>query len=92
MAIDKEASRRWRRQLRKILNEEWDPIKLCVGPDDDEYDDYVGKLAAMLRDGASDDALLAYLHSAETEDMRLPGNPERLKRVIAAIRALGFTN
>jgi len=53
MAIDKEASRRWRRRLREVLNEEWDPIGLRAGPDDDEYEAYAGKIAAMVREGAS---------------------------------------
>jgi len=52
MPIDKEASRRWRRRIREALNKEWDPIG--VGQDwPDEYDAYVGKVAAMLREGAS---------------------------------------
>lgn len=73
-----------------MLNEQWDPIGLRAGPDDDEYEAYVGKVAAMLRDGASDDALLAYLRWAETEHMGLPENSERLEKVVAAIRVVGF--
>ena len=92
MTIDKEASRRWRQRLRELLNTEWDPIGVGAGPDDDEYDAYVGQVAAMLREGADDDALFAYLTWAETEHMGLRGDPDRLRTVIAAIRALGVIN
>jgi hypothetical protein len=89
MAIDKEASRRWRTRIREVLNSEWDPIGGCP---EDEYDAYVGKVAAMLREGASDADLFKYLHWAETVHMGLPGNQDRLSTVIAAIRAIGYIN
>lgn len=56
MAIDKEAGRRWRRRIREVPNSEWNPIGV-EGLPVDEYDRYVGRVAAMLRDGASDDEL-----------------------------------
>ena len=46
MAIDLEASRRWHNRIREILNTDWDPIGGCP---EDEYDKYVGRIAAMLR-------------------------------------------
>jgi hypothetical protein len=58
----------------------------------DEYDNYVGKVATMLRESATDDQLFDYLHSVETAHMCLPGNPDRVRQTIAAIRALGFMN
>ena len=61
VAIDKEAGRRWRRRIREVLNSKWNPIGV-EGLPEDEYDTYVGKVAAMLRDGASDDELSEYLH------------------------------
>jgi hypothetical protein len=91
MAIDKEASRRWRRRIREVCNAEWDPIGVAE-ESPDEYDGYVGEVAAMLREGTSDEELFAYLNWAETVHMGLPGNPERLRKVIAAIRELGFMN
>ena len=45
MAIDKEASRRWRSRIRDVLNVDWDPIGGCS---EDEYDYYVGIIATML--------------------------------------------
>ena len=91
MAIDKEASRRWRRQIRDILNSEWDPLGIAQDVTD-EYDTYVGKLTAILREAASDDDLPRYLRWAETEHMGLRGDEAQLHRVIASIRSLGFMN
>jgi hypothetical protein len=60
MSIDKEASRRWRRRLREVLLNEWDPIGIRHVPQaQDECDTYVGKVAALLRDGATDEAISA---------------------------------
>jgi len=89
MAIDKEAGRRWRRRIREVLNSEWNPIGV-EGLPEDEYDTYVGKVAAMLRDGASDDELFEYLNWAETVHIGLPGDADRLNKVIHAIRAVGY--
>ena len=89
MTIDKEAGRRWRWRIRDVLNSQWNPIGV-EGLPDDEYDAYAGKLAAMLRDGASDDDLSAYLHWAETAHMGLPGDTDRLTKVVSAIRAVGY--
>jgi hypothetical protein len=91
VAIDKEASRRWRRRIREVMNNEWDPIGVADQVPD-EYDRYVGKVAAMLREGASDEDLFRYLHWVETVHIGMPGNEGRLRKVIAAIRAIGFMN
>ncbi len=91
MAMDKEASRRWRRRIREVMNAEWDPIGVSDQAPD-EYDAYVGKVAAMLREGTSDAELFAYLHWVETVHIGMPGNEERLRKVISAIRAIGFMN
>lgn len=91
MAIDKEASRRWRRRIREVLNSQWDPIGVAA-QSPDEYEAYVGKIAAMLREGATDQALFAYLNRVETEYMGLNENEERLRSVVAAIRSIGFMN
>ena len=72
------------------MNRDWDPIGGCP---EDEYDGYVGKIAAMLRVGASDEELLAYLKWAEVENMGLgPASDfdrDRAMRVIVALRAIG---
>lgn len=88
--IDKDALRAWRSRLRDILNRDWDPIGGCP---DDEYDSYLGKVAAMLRENASDDELVAYFKWAEIEHMSLGSeeqfNRERILSVIAALRSAG---
>jgi hypothetical protein len=66
--IDKHSSRVGRGRIREILNRDWDPIGGCP---DDEYDGYVGKIAAMIRDNAADDQLLAFLEWAEVDHMGL---------------------
>lgn len=96
--VDKQASRIWRDRLRKVLNRDWDPIGVTRGnSEDDEYERYVGKIAAMLRDRASDEDLLAYLKWAEVEQIGL-GSDDRFDRfrkqqvlqVIAALRKVGL--
>lgn len=87
MPIDKEASRIWRGRVRDILNQQWDPIGGCPA---DEYDAYVGTVAAMVRDNTTDDALMKYLEWAEAVHMGFGRfDPERARTVIASIRALG---
>jgi len=92
MAIDKEASRRWRRRIREVLNTDWDPIGGCP---EDEYDTYVGKVAAMIREGTSDKDLIDYLRWVEIEYMCISPRPDleqRLLKTVAQLRAVGFMN
>ena len=89
--MDKRAAREWRARLRDTLNTVWDPIGGCPP---DEYDAYVGKIAAMVREGTSDADLLRYILWAEFEHMGLrskvtPSDDARRARTLAAIRALG---
>jgi hypothetical protein len=86
--IDKHSSRIWRGRIREILNRDWDPIGGCP---EDEYNAYVGKIAAMIHNNATDNELLAYLEWAEVEYIGLapPFNHERGKKVVAASRGLG---
>jgi hypothetical protein len=87
MTVDKYAAREWRKRLRDVLNSTWDPIGDCP---DDEYDTYVGKIAALVRDGASAGVLREYLRWSEAEHMGLgEPDPVRLDRTLAAIHALG---
>ena len=96
--INKHVSRAWLTELRKVLNRDWDPIGVTRdGSVEDEYDSYMGKITAMLRDNASDEEMLAYLKWAELENMGLgseeqfnrDGHRHRLLGVIAALRGLG---
>ena len=89
VATDKEAGRRWRRSIREVLNTEWDPIGASeLSPD--EYDGYTGWVAATLRVGASGEGLSDYLHWAGTVHMGMPGDVDRLNKVVASIRSLGW--
>jgi hypothetical protein len=91
-ALIKGDSRRWRQQIRELFNVDWDPIGNCP---DDEYDAYVDKVAAMIRDDATDDELIAYLRWVETVHMGLPVRPDldtRLRKVVDGLRAIGFMN
>ena len=75
---------------------DWDPIGVADVPEAwDEYDNYMGKIAAMIRDSASDEEMIAYLKWAEVENMGL-GTAEQFGRhrdrilgVIAALRKVG---
>jgi hypothetical protein len=66
-AINKSASRAWRSQIRELLNRDWDPTGDVPA---DEYDRYVGAIAAMIHNNASDEKLLEYLRWAEAEHMQ----------------------
>ena len=66
----------WRRtgarELRQILMDEWDPIHVRGIPEAaDEYDGYLGLLAARLREGASADVIADYLTDVEEDRMGL---------------------
>jgi len=82
MAIDEEAFR----QIRDILNREWDPIGGCPA---DEYDRYARTITKMIHDNRDDFALMQYLERTERHDIGLGRfNAERARRVVAAIRKL----
>ena len=83
---EKYASREARQKLREILLQEWDPIGVYGrGEADDEYDTYVGKVQAMLADGASESELVRYLILIERDWMGLDPNPAR---ALSAVRSL----
>jgi hypothetical protein len=86
--ISKRASRAWLSEIRQVLNQDWNPIS---GAPSNEYDSYVGTIAAMIRDNASDEKFLEYLKWAEVEQMGIPVpfNRSRALSVITALRAIG---
>jgi hypothetical protein len=64
----------WKRsgaaQLRSILMHDWDPIGVRAVPEAaDEYDSYLGPIAARLRDGKGADEIACFL--TETEEVRM---------------------
>ena len=80
--------REWMEQINEILHREWAPI--AGDPPSDEYEAYVGKIAALLQQNASDDEMLAYLEWAEVTNIGLGGpfDRERAKKVIGTLRLL----
>jgi hypothetical protein len=84
---DKKAARVCVGRIRDVLNRAWDPIGGCPA---DEYDRYVGGLATMIGQDATDKQLIEYLKWAELEDLSLPPpfNRERAAKVVAALRGL----
>ena len=89
----------WYAGARAILNREWDPIHLSRMSDADEwnwadeYDHYRNLLAALIRIGVPDAALMACLEWAQAECIGLrlgPADHDRNAKVVAALRALGL--
>lgn len=56
---------------------------------DDEYDSYIGKIYALIRDGADDRKLSSHLLKLETSSMGLRGSSDEYRRrVVGALRSL----
>lgn len=73
-------------EVRAILNERWDPIGVAGEDVEDEYDAYVPRVGALLREGASVDALAAYLSSVRTERLALPPDTAADRDVAVGLR------
>jgi hypothetical protein len=91
VTFDRKAVRPWHRQIIDVLNREWDPIGVVSDNIEDEYDSYAAKIAALIRNGATDDQLSRYLEKQEIDSMGLsrPFDKERATKVIAELRKLG---
>lgn len=75
--------------IQTILMNQWDPIGVRgVAQVQDEYDDYVGPLAALVRNGATSDRIAGDLLAFEIDRMGLVGEPDRAKHVAAQLHAL----
>jgi hypothetical protein len=88
--IDKQASREFRKQIGRILLEQWDPIGVRDEPAArDEYDGYVYGVFRLLLDRAPDEAIAAHLLGVERDRMGLDGTPETHRLAVAgALRAI----
>jgi len=64
---------RGRYGLNRILLEDWNPIG--VGVPDDEYSSYAGTVARMLREGAREEEIAAFLSKAATEHIGVSASP-----------------
>lgn len=75
--------------VRLVLLEVWNPVG-AHGLPRDEYDAYAWPIVRLLREGASDEALLTYLHATERAYFGRQVDVAQLAPVIAALRATGI--
>ncbi|WP_176046558.1 hypothetical protein [Burkholderia sp. BCC1644] len=70
------------RRVDEVLHYVWDPIGVATSPAArDEYQGYLPRVFAMLREEMDAAHLATYLDSVATESMGLNANPEHSKRV-----------
>jgi len=76
--------------LKLLLLNEWDPIGVrgAAGAED-EYDSYAFDIFAMLKSGAGEDEIAAYLDGVETEHMGLRLRADRNRAVARRAVAIG---
>jgi hypothetical protein len=72
--MDKAASRAFRRNIGRILLEQWDPIGVADEPmAADEYEDYVFEVFRLLLDGAPASTIATHLADIERARMGMEG-------------------
>lgn len=76
------------RQVREVLNHDWDPIGVaeivC-----DEYDSYIEELYRLIKSNAPDEEVASRLRSIEVEEMKFrASSTTRLRLVAARLREL----
>ncbi len=74
------------RAVHVILWQDWDPIG--CGVPDDEYDDYVPAVVAMLTQGKGRDDVAAYLRATAADALACPVDEEGLTRTLDKLFAL----
>ena len=76
------------RRLRRTLMLQWDPIGVAGAESPrDEYDSYLGLIAARLRDGSSVEKIADLLEAVRTERMGLRNDRQADVRAASAVRA-----
>ncbi len=78
------------RSVRAILWRDWDPIG--CGVPEDEYDDYVPPVVAMLTQGKTRADVADYLRVTAAETIACPVSEEKLALVVDKLFALKGTN
>ncbi len=85
------AGRAWlniRKQIRDVLNRDWDPIGIA-NEVTDEYDMYIGHIYSLLSKSSSEKEIAEYLLWVEVERMGLSATPiDRLLSVAKNLREL----
>ena len=79
-----------RSRIREILINDWDPSDASRSEAARQtYDAYISPLADLIRSGADEAALIAFLKERESEIMCFPALGEsHLKRIASKLRAL----
>ena len=79
-----------RDQIRRILLTDWDPHNAGATPEAaGTYDTYIDPLRGLIDAGASEDAIVEWLHEREKESMCFPSlGTQRLRRVARKLIAL----
>jgi hypothetical protein len=71
----------------EVLHYIWDPIGVAGSPGArDEYDSYLPRVFASVRDNADPGEIVAYLLQVEEKSMGLSANPERARKVVDVLR------
>jgi len=80
-----------RSRIREILINDWDPSNASRSEAAHQtYDVYISPLADLIRSGADEAALIAFLKERESEIMCFPAiGASHLKRIATKLRALG---
>ena len=88
--MDKAAARAFRREIGRILLQEWDPIGVADEPmAADEYEGYVYGVVRLLLDGAPAPAIAAHLAEIECKRMGMEGVASSSHHAVAStLRAL----
>jgi hypothetical protein len=87
---DKQRSREIRRNIRRVLMDEWDPIGVKDIPEAaDEYDGYLGAIYGLIGRDASIAEISEYLRSVEVNQMGIgPSAKSCLDAIAASLKRL----
>ncbi len=89
MSSHAERARRYHREVKRILIQEWDPIGVADVPEaQDEYDAYVPGVHHLLIHRASSRDVFDYLWQIETDHMGLCGNRLHTQNIANSLVAL----
>ncbi|WP_395646514.1 hypothetical protein [Terricaulis sp.] len=74
--------------VREVLRTVWNPVG-AEGLPEDEYDDYVWPIVALLRRGADTDALMRHFAEVEAIYFGSTTSGDKRRSAVAALLALG---
>jgi hypothetical protein len=70
----------------EILHYVWDPIGVCCLPQArDEYHGYLPHVFGLLRNGAGEEGIAAYLGQVASDRMGLSANPQHAREVASVL-------